>query len=221
MLQKVYNSQQRIITFLSRGNNSLILLITLSAFFCFWKLGSEPLNEWDESRNGVNAVEMIQNGDYVNLYYAGEPDTWNAKPPLMIWLIAASFKIFGYNEFALRFPAAMAAFLSLIVFFHLVSRYSDKVVAFFTCIILLTVDGIVGKHVGRTGDFDALMLLFLLISVYYFLSYVDFNSKKGLFLSAVFLGLAFYTKGLASLIIVPGLFVYAVFTKKLLSILKD
>lgn len=221
MLQKVYNSQQRIITFISQGNNSLLFLIALSGFFCFWNLGSEPLHEWDESRNGVNAVEMIQNGDYVNLYYGGEPDTWNAKPPLMIWLIAFSFKLFGFSEFALRFPAALAAFFSFIVLYQLVRLYSSKAIAFFSCFVLLTVDGIVGVHVGRTGDFDALLLLFLLLSIYHFVRFIDFDNKHGLFLSALFLGLAFYTKGLASLFILPGLFLYTVISKKLLFIFKS
>lgn len=206
---------------LSRGYNYLILLAILTIFFCFWKLGSAPLNEWDESRNGVNAIEMLQNGDYVNLYYGGEPDTWNAKPPLMIWLIAASYKVFGFNEFALRFPAALAAFISLIVLFQLLVLYTSRLSAFLTCLILMTVDGIIGKHVGRTGDFDALLLMFLLLAIYQFLLYFDFNKRNGIIFSAVFMGMAFYTKGLAALFIAPGLLIYTLSTKRLKAILTD
>lgn len=79
----------------------------IALYFCFWKLGADPLNEWDEPRRGVNAMELLQNGDLVNMYYGGKPDTWHAKPPLMVWLIAISFKVFGYNEFALRLPSAL------------------------------------------------------------------------------------------------------------------
>ena len=57
-----------------------------------------PVHEWDESRNGINAIEMLGNGDWLNLHYAGKVDTWNAKPPLLIWCIALSFKIFGIND---------------------------------------------------------------------------------------------------------------------------
>lgn len=221
MVKAAYWLMQTVNTFLLKGNNYLILLIIISLFFCFWRLGSAPLNEWDESRNGVNAIEMLQNGDYVNLYYDGQPDTWNAKPPLMIWMIAASYAIFGLNEFALRFPSALASFLSLLLFYKLTSRYSSKGRAFFTCLILLTVNGVLGPHVGRTGDFDALLLLFLLLTIYYFLRYIDFEKGNCLLLSAVFLGLAFYTKGLASIIILPGLFFYTLYNKKLFAFFRD
>jgi len=204
-----------------KGNTLLILLCVIAVYFSFWKLGADPLNEWDESRRGVNAMEMLQNGDPVNMYYGGKPDTWNAKPPLMVWLIALSFKVFGYNEFALRFPSALAIFFSFIIIYRLILLYADKAVAFLTCISLLSVNGLVGNHVGRTGDVDALLIFFLLLSILFFLKYLDFNYTKGLYYSAVFMGLAFYTKGFASLIILPGLFLYTVAFRKIGKLFKD
>lgn len=221
MLEKANRILTKLDTFFSEGNNYLILLFCISLFFCFWRLGGEPLNEWDESRNGVNAIEMLQNSDYINLYYAGQPDTWNAKPPLVIWLIAASYKLFGFNEFALRFPSALATFLSILVLYHLMILYTKRSLAFFTCIMILTADGLIGDHVGRTGDFDAPLLLFLLLSIFHFVKYLDFNKKYSLLYAAIFLGLAFYTKGLASLIIVPGLFLYTLISRQVMIILKD
>jgi 4-amino-4-deoxy-L-arabinose transferase-like glycosyltransferase len=221
MLEKAKLLLIKVDNFLSKGANSIVLLICISLFFCFWRLGGDPLHEWDESRNGVNAIEMLQNSDYINLDYAGQPDTWNAKPPLVIWLIAASYKLFGFNEFALRFPAALATFLSILVLYHLMILYTKRSLVFFTCIILLTADGLIGDHVGRTGDFDAPLLLFLLLSIFHFVKYLDFNKKYSLMYAAIFLGLAFYTKGLASLIIVPGLFLYTLISRKVMIILKD
>lgn len=207
--------------YLSEGNRYLVLLVFLSLIICFWRLGDEPLHEWDESRNGVNAIEMLNNGDLVNLYYGGLPDTWNAKPPLLIWLIALSFKVFGFNEFALRFPSALAAFISFIILFQLIRLYTGKTLAFITCLMLLTVSGIAGIHVGRTGDFDALLYLFLILAIYYFLRYTDFSKKRSIITSAVFMGFAFYTKGPASLIILPGLFCYLIFRRKLSIVFKQ
>lgn len=197
------------------------LMVMVALFICFWKLGSEPLHQWDESRNGVNAIEMLQNHDYVNLFYGGLPDTWNAKPPLMIWMIAGSFKIFGTNEFALRFPSAVAIFLSFIILYRIIKLYGDDWLAFATCLMLMTVNGLIGSHVGRTGDFDALFILFLLMTTYFALRYLDFNNLNFIIYCGISMGLAFYTKGLAALIILPGFILYSLITKRFLRILKD
>ena len=67
--------------------------------------------DYDESRHGINAYEMIRNQDYVVSTYQGEPDYWNLKPPLSFWLIAVGYRMFGYNALGLRFFSALASLL--------------------------------------------------------------------------------------------------------------
>ncbi|MBJ6109715.1 hypothetical protein JAO73_11875 [Hymenobacter sp. BT523] len=43
---------------------------------------------WDEARLAVNATEILQSGDWLITRYDGQPDLWNTKPPLFIWLQA-------------------------------------------------------------------------------------------------------------------------------------
>ncbi len=73
-------------------NKHLLFVLAVASFLLFSVIGKNSISEWDESRNGMNAYEMYHNGDYINLYYAGELDTWNAKPPLVIWLTVAAIK---------------------------------------------------------------------------------------------------------------------------------
>jgi len=68
----------------------IVTLISLIFLLVFLKLGEHPISPWDEARHGVSAVEMLQNGDWINIHYAGKPDDWNAKPPLVTWSIALS-----------------------------------------------------------------------------------------------------------------------------------
>lgn len=192
-----------------------LLVISIAAFMSFFRLGSESVNEWDEARNGVNAMEMIGNGDYLNLFFAGEPDTWNNKPPLVIWMIALSFKIFGYNEWALRLSSALAAIVFFIFFFKLISRFESEKFAMLVCLLLVSCKAVYGSHVARTGDFDMPLLCFLIISTYYFIIYLDTGAATKLYLSAVFLGIAFYVKGPAALILVPGNLLYLIHQRKL------
>ncbi|MFW5781242.1 MAG: ArnT family glycosyltransferase [Bacteroidota bacterium] len=200
--------------YLNNYKTALFIVLILGCFFSFWKLGQTDIREWDEARRGVNALEMIERGDYINYYYAGEIDTWNAKPPLAIWTIVLSYKIFGYNSFALRFPSAMAIVLLVLVCFHIISLYRQPWQALFTCLILLSFKGIVGHHVGRTGDTDALFILFLTLSCYFFLLYVDFEKPFAIILTAICLGFAYYTKGFASFLFFPGAVLYIILKQK-------
>lgn len=158
---------------------------------------------------------MYYNGDFINLHFSGKPDTWNNKPPLLIWLISISYHIFGFNEFALRFPSAIASIIFFIVFFKLICLYKPNLFAFGCCLLLMACKAIIGHHAGRTGDFDALLLMFLTISVYFFLTYLDFNRSHHIFFSFMALGAAFYTKGTASFLLLPCFLLYAAIRQKI------
>lgn len=192
---------------------------------CCWQLFAsvyhKDLMEWDESRNGVNAYEMLQRGDYINLYYGNELDTWNAKPPLVFWGIMAGYKIFGYNEVALRLTSALSALLFFIILFNLVEKYQNALRAFFCCIILLSCKAMIGFHAGINGDFDAVLSLFLLLSASYFLQYIHSGNSYNLYAVAIFTGLAFYTKGTAGFLFLPGLLLYTIAQGKFRDLFKN
>ncbi|HFA49391.1 MAG TPA: phospholipid carrier-dependent glycosyltransferase [Bacteroidetes bacterium] len=145
--------------------------LILSAFlllFAFIKLGQHPIYPWDEARTGVNAIEMLINHDWVNLHYAGQPDHWRAKPPLVVWCVAGSFSLFGFNEFSLRLPSAIAIIFAFFFTYKTIRLYKNEKFAFWTCMMLLTAKGMIGWHVGRTGDFDAMLVFVLLAGLYNF-----------------------------------------------------
>jgi 4-amino-4-deoxy-L-arabinose transferase-like glycosyltransferase len=198
-----------------------VIILGLTIFFSFWKLGSHDLSEWDEAEYGTIAFEMMQNGDYVNYYYAGEQDTRNGKPPLMIWSIILCYKLFGFNAFALRLTSAIATIFFFIFAFNIIERYRGKLYAFLSCLILLSCKAIVGFHVGRTGDTDALLICLLTASVYFFLLFLDFGKQNAAFLSATFLGLAFYTKGPAAFVMIPGMLLYVIVSGRWKKIIRD
>ncbi len=68
-----------------------------------------PLIDRDEPRFAEAAREMRQRGDYVVPYFN---DQYRFdKPPLTYWFQTASYRVFGENDFAARFPSAVAAAL--------------------------------------------------------------------------------------------------------------
>lgn len=190
------------------STTQFVVLFGLLFIIVFLKLGEHPIYEWDEARNGVSAIEMLNNQDWINPHYGGVPDDWNAKPPLTIWCIAGSFSIFGFNEFALRLPSAIAIIFAFLFIFKIIRLYKNENFAFYTLLILMSVNGLIGWHTGRTGDTDAMLVCFLMVGLYFFLQFYDFGKKNVLHWSALFWGVAFMTKGPAMGVLFPGLFLY-------------
>ncbi len=193
---------------------ALAIILVLTTFFAFFRLGDHPLELGDESRGGINALEMLANGDLVNLYYCGEPDGVRAKPPMFIWTVALSMHLFGANELALRIPSALYIIVVFFLIFRIINLYRSPQFAFWTCLMLLSVSGLVGYHVGRNGDFDAMLLMFLLAGLYFFLRYFDFGHKPSVYFGGFFWGMAFMVKGLAAGTLAPGLALYLILTNR-------
>lgn len=69
-------------------NYWFIVIVCFGIFYIplFYNLDGLVLRVWDESRNAVNATEMLANKNLLIRQYDGSPDMWEAKPPLLIWL---------------------------------------------------------------------------------------------------------------------------------------
>ncbi len=70
-------------------------------------LGRPPLWEPDEGRYAEIAREMVVNHDYITP--RNNFVRYFEKPPLVYWITAASLRVFGHNEFAVRLQAAVAS----------------------------------------------------------------------------------------------------------------
>ena len=75
-----------------------------------WSL---PLIDRDEPRFAEASREMIERGDYIVPYFNNHVRF--DKPPLAYWAQVTSYKVFGENDFAARFPSAIAAALAAVV----------------------------------------------------------------------------------------------------------
>ncbi|MDP3988164.1 MAG: hypothetical protein Q8P80_03410 [Candidatus Levybacteria bacterium] len=108
----------------------LLGFIFFIAFFLrFYKLGEVPFGFYqDESAIGYNAYSIIQTGkdEYGKsfpLYFKSFGD-W--KLPVYIYSSIIPIKIFGLNEFAVRFPSALFGALSVIVFYFFASTIIES-----------------------------------------------------------------------------------------------
>jgi 4-amino-4-deoxy-L-arabinose transferase-like glycosyltransferase len=89
-------------------------LIGLGLLLGFGFQGSRGLWSPDEGRYVDAALQMLDSGNYLAPGYS--PDEVNfSKPPSTYWIIAASIKLFGRNEWAARAPYALSFVLTLLL----------------------------------------------------------------------------------------------------------
>src|ERR1700722_7756643 len=90
----------------------LLLIGLLAGMVFFFHLGDCFLFNPDEGLYAEPAREMIDTGQCITtlLNYVVR----FTKPPLVIWAMAFSYKSFGINELAARFPCAISGFLLII-----------------------------------------------------------------------------------------------------------
>lgn len=191
---------------------SLLQVITL-LFLCyvifFHHLGEFSIRLWDEGRNGVNAVEMVETNNWIVTQFRHQPDLWNVKPPLHIWVVAIFFKLFGVSELSLRLPSAISATLTIFIMYFFCHHFlKNKWIGFLSGLIILSSMGFPDTHIGRTGDYDALLVLMSTVGVLTTFLYTVSSEKRYLYLAATFWVLSFMTKGIAGLLLLPGILLY-------------
>ena len=76
-------------------------------------MGEGSLNDWDEAIYAEIAREMNKSSDWITPHWNGFP--LHDKPPLIFWLMALGLKLTASAEFAVRLPAAIAGFCSVLL----------------------------------------------------------------------------------------------------------
>ncbi|MBZ5701195.1 MAG: glycosyltransferase family 39 protein [Acidobacteriia bacterium] len=85
---------------------ALFLLLFFSALIYLGNAGFPGLLDDADSSHAMVAREMLQRHDAVILYMNGI--RYLMKAPLHYWAVAASYRVFGSNEFSTRLPVALA-----------------------------------------------------------------------------------------------------------------
>ncbi len=95
------------------------LFLAIAAFYLYG-LGSVPLVGPDEPRYAQVAREMLARHDLITPTLGGLP--WFEKPPLLYWMMMASYRVFGVNEFSARLGPAICALLTAVFIYWIARR---------------------------------------------------------------------------------------------------
>jgi 4-amino-4-deoxy-L-arabinose transferase-like glycosyltransferase len=143
-----------------------IAVLALAAFNLTFRIDREMVDVWDESLFATHALEMIENGRWAVTTFQGEVDYYDSKPPLNTWLIAASFQAFGVGIVALRLPAVLCAWLTVLAIQWWTRRVFGERAAVLASLVLATTYGFLYVHSGRTANADAPMTLAITLAAF-------------------------------------------------------
>jgi 4-amino-4-deoxy-L-arabinose transferase-like glycosyltransferase len=140
-------------------------ILCLAAFNLTFRQHVHTIQHWDESLYAMTAWEMLQSGDLVGTTFLGELDYYNTKPPLNVWLIALSFRLFGVNAVALRLPSMLAAMATIAVILYWARRHLGARPALLGGLVLSTLFAFHYVHASRTANTDAINTLLIVLVV--------------------------------------------------------
>jgi len=194
----------------------VVAILAFSATL-FINLGSGHLVAADEQTYSQWAFHMIKTGDYLTPWAFGAL-FWVGKPPLVVWLMAISYQIFGVTNFAARFWSPIFGALSLILVYFLGKKLYNPYVGFLSAVVLGTLTTF--YQYSRLAMTDVPLVFFILGAVYFFvLSEKSESTSRNAAFGGLFFGLALMTKQIEALIILLILVLYLIATNKSLKFL--
>jgi len=166
-----------------------------------------PLMDKTEARYAEIARIMQETGNWITPQIDYGIPFW-AKPPLSSWLSALSMKVFGINEFAVRFPYLLTTLIIVIV----VSKFvQEKKFAFLTGFILLTIPEFL-LHAGVVSTDTMLSFCVTMIFLSFWMAFHSERLNYWGYLIFVFIGLGLLAKGPIVLILtVPPIILWVIY----------
>jgi 4-amino-4-deoxy-L-arabinose transferase-like glycosyltransferase len=201
-------------------------------FFCALLLGlgfttiDAYIHLWDEQYHALVAKNMIDTPLTPRLYseapLAYNYEIWVAnhvwlhKPPLSLWQMALSIKLFGANYLAVRLPSVLMHAMLVFVIFRMGRILYTEKVGYIAAIVFVflnyPLELAAGLHTSE--HIDVAFMFYITLSLWSWLEYNETKRQKWLVLMAVFSGAAILTKWLVGLLVYAGAGIIQVVFKK-------
>lgn len=179
---------------------ALLVLLAASALLYLWGLGASG---WANSY--YSAAAQAGSHSWKALFF-GSSDAANSitvdKPPMALWVMGLSARVFGVNAWSILVPQALAGVTSVAVLFATVRRWYGDVAGLVAGAVLATTP--VSTLMFRYNNPDALLVLLLIVSAYCITRAVEGGSTRWLVLAWSLVGFGFLTKMLQALLVAPA-----------------
>ncbi|MBY4127714.1 glycosyltransferase family 39 protein [Rhodococcus fascians] len=179
----------------------LIALLVGTGVAYLWGLGASG---WANSFYSA----AIQAGSVSwKAFFFGSSDAANSitvdKPPMSLWLMSLSVRIFGLNSWAMLVPQALLGVASVALLWATVRRRFGTAAGLLAGLVLAVTP--VAALMFRFNNPDALLVLLMIAAVWAMLRGVESGKTKWLLITGMLVGFGFLTKQLQVMLVVPPL----------------
>ncbi len=183
----------------------MVLCVIIACALYLPRLGAAALWEPDEGRYAEIAREMLVSGDYIT-----PRDDWVRyfeKPPLVYWTTAASIRILGRNETAVRLPIALASIAQIAMVEVLAESMFGLSAGIWAALCLALSPIFFGFSRFLTLDPVLSMFVTAALACIYAATRKETlrDGRKWLYMAALFAGLGTLTKGPVALVLCGGI----------------
>src|SRR4051794_16991102 len=186
---------------IARPRPELLGLLVLAAVLNLWALDQ---NGW--ANEYYSAAIRSMASSWHNFLY-GSFDASGVmtvdKPPLALWVQTLSVKAFGFSSLAILLPQALMGMASVALVYDLTRRRFGRVAGGVAGLVLAFTPMTVA--ISRHNNPDALLVLCSVAALWFVVRALEDGRTKWLVWAGVCVGLAFETKMLVALMVVPGI----------------
>ncbi|MGB7787882.1 ArnT family glycosyltransferase [Methanoregula sp.] len=176
-------------------------IIFLAGFLNLWNLWNQGFSN---PYYAAAVRSMLSNPGvaFFNSFDAGGFVTVD-KPPVGIWVQAASAAVFGFSSFSVTLPQALAGIGSVVLMYFIIKRPFGKPAGLIAAFALATTPVFVST--SRNGTMDTQLIFVILLAILVALKAARDHSFRLLVLSFVLVGIGFNIKMIQALVVVPAI----------------
>jgi 4-amino-4-deoxy-L-arabinose transferase-like glycosyltransferase len=141
--------------------------------------------------------EMLINHDWINLTIGG--DAYDQKPPLLFWIAAVTFKLFGVSIPAYKLAVLLFSSIGIYSTYRLGKLFYGKETGLLAAFFWISSLGF--QHFNNDIHTDTLLADFVVFSVWQFSAYLKNHKWHNFLLGAVGVGLSMLAKGPVGVVI--------------------
>ncbi|MEZ7127335.1 ArnT family glycosyltransferase [Nonomuraea sp. AD125B] len=187
-----------------RWSRPALWAVLAAAFFLYaWALSGDA--------NEYYAAAVLSGTGSWKAFFFGAIDAGSFitvdKPPLALWVMGLSARIFGYGTYSMLLPQALAG-VAAVALVHSAVRRSfppgrDAHAAALAAAVVMTLTPIT-VAINRDNNPDTVLVLLLTLAGWFCLESLRTGRLRPLLLAALFVGLAFNAKMLQAYLVVPA-----------------
>lgn len=198
------------------NRNSAIIISVVLAFIFFVKLPSvltSDIQPWDEGLYAVRVLSIHYNGDFIDqtLHSVGKFYS-SSHPPLLIWIGYFVTLITGVYPAVLKIIPLIFSLLCVYFIFRIGSMLFEYRTGILSAVLFS--GNIVFNVFSKRFQFDIPYTAFVIISVYFFLLYLENRKIVYNIIAGVFFGLCLMTKIIVGIYIPLIIFIAWIFLRQ-------